>query len=246
MWDPVQYERFKLQRAVPFHDLAALVERRPHMNVIDLGCGSGELTRELHEQLEAASTLGIDSSPSMLEKSALFAGDGVRFEQAEIESFAPRQPPDLLFSNATLHWLPDHQRLFFRLATFLASEGQLAVQMPANHGHPSQTIAAELAAEFGVEPRVTPLLAPEEYAVLLRELGFARQHVRLQVYGHILQSSRDVAEWTKGTTLTEYQRKVGDRFEEFFARYAERLVARLGDARPYFFPFKRILIWATY
>jgi trans-aconitate 2-methyltransferase len=245
MWNPDQYERFKSERAQPFHDLAALVEPRAGMRVVDLGCGTGELTRALHERLGAAETLGVDSAAEMLAKSAPFATESLRFELGTVEEFTPRHPYDLVFSNAALHWVEDHERLFARLASFLAPGGQLAVQMPANHDHPSQTIAAELAVEFGVAPRVAPLLAPEAYAALLHRLGFARQSVRLQVYGHVLPSSADVAEWTKGTTLTEYQRKLGERFDEFVARYSERLVARLGDERPHFFPFKRMVIWAS-
>jgi len=242
MWSPDQYEKFKAERAQPFHDLAALIERRPRMRVVDLGCGTGELTRALHEQLQAAETLGIDSSETMLAKAP--SAPGLRFERESIESF-DRRGFDLIFSNAALHWIEDHERLFARLASSLAPHGQLAVQMPYNHDHPSQTIAATLAEELGVEPRRPPLLPPERYAALLHQLGFARQHVRLQVYGHVLPSSRDVAEWTKGTTLTEYQRKLGDRYEAFVAEYTERLVRALGDERPHFFPFKRLLLWAA-
>ena len=118
--------------------------------------------------------------------------------------------------------------------------------MPANHDHPSHRIAAEVAASFGIEPRTVNVLAPESYAALLHRLGFARQHVRLQVYGHILPSTADVVEWTKGTTLTPYREGLSpDRYEEFLAEYADRLVATLGNSRPYFYTFKRVLIWAA-
>jgi len=243
MWSPDQYEKFKAERAQPFHDLAALIERRPRMRVVDLGCGTGELTRALHEQLQADETLGVDSSETMLAKAP--SAPGLRFERATIESF-DRSGFDLIFSNAALHWIEDHERLFARLASSLAPHGQLAVQMPYNHDHPSQTIAATLAEELGVEPRRPPLLPPERYAALLHRLGFVRQHVRLQVYAHVLPSARDVAEWTKGSTLTEYQRKLGDRYDAFVAEYTERLVRALGDERPHFFPFKRLLLWATF
>ena len=242
MWNPDQYEKFKDERAQPFRDLVALVEPRPRMRVVDLGCGGGELTRQLHERLQAEETVGIDSSETMLAKAP--AAPGLRVERAAIESFDGRGF-DLVFSNAALHWVEEHEHLFARLTSFLSPHGQLAVQMPYNHEHPSQTIAAELAPQFGAEPRRPPLLPPERYAELLHGLGFARQHVRLQVYGHVLPSSRDVAEWTKGSTLTEYKRKLGDRYDDFVAAYTERLTRALGEARPYFFPFKRLLMWAA-
>jgi len=120
------------------------------------------------------------------------------------------------------------------------------VQMPANHDHPSHRIAAELASSFGIAPRAVNLLVPESYAGLLHRLGFARQHVRLQVYGHVLPSTADVVEWTKGSTLTPYREALtSDRYEEFLAEYTDRLVAALGDSRPYFYTFKRVLMWAA-
>ncbi|MGH9424304.1 MAG: methyltransferase domain-containing protein [Thermoanaerobaculia bacterium] len=243
MWDPSQYERFKDERSQPFRDLAALVERRPHMRVIDLGCGTGELTRELHEQLAADETLGIDSSESMLRKAKPAAT--LRFEIGNIENVTADRPFDLVFSNAALHWVPDHETLFARLAALLAPGGQLAVQMPANHDHPSHRIAAELATSYGLSPKLNVLPA-ERYAALLHNLGFARQHVRLQVYGHVLQSSADVVEWTKGSTLTPYRDALSsERYEEFLAEYTKRVVNALGDAKPYFYTFKRVLMWGT-
>ena len=243
-WDVDQYERFKEERAQPFRDLVALIDPRPNMRIVDLGCGTGELTRFLHEHLSAAETLGIDSSPSMLSKATPSAN--LHFQLGDIGSFTADKPFDLIFSNAALHWLPDHEALFTRLVSLLAPNGQLAVQMPANHDHPSHRIAAELATSFGIEPRRVNVLPPENYAALLHRLGFTRQHVRLQVYGHVLPSTADVVEWTKGSTLTPYREALSaDRYNEFLAEYTTRLVNTLGDERPYFYTFKRVLLRAT-
>jgi len=243
-WDPNQYERFKDERAQPFRDLAALVEPRPRMRVADLGCGTGELTRELHEHLSAEETLGIDNSESMLSKAKPSAT--LRFEHGDIANFASDRPFDLIFSNAALHWVPDHEHLFAKLVALLSPGGQLAIQMPANHDHPSHGIAAELALSFGIKPTLN-VQSPERYATLLHHLGFGRQHVRLQVYGHVLASSADVVEWTKGTTLTPYREALSpERYDEFLAEYTSRVVAALGDARPYFYTFKRVLMWGTF
>jgi trans-aconitate 2-methyltransferase len=242
-WDVDQYERFKSERAQPFRDLAALIEPRPNMRILDLGCGTGELTRELHEQLSASETLGIDSSESMLAKAS--PSSTVHFQLGDIESFTTDHPFDLVFSNAALHWIRNHERLFTRLVSLLAPDGQLAIQMPANHDHPSHRIAAEVASSFGIEPRAVNILAPESYAALLHRLGFTSQHVRLQVYGHVLPSTADVVEWTKGSTLTPYRERLSpDRYDEFLNEYTRRLLNSLGDQRPYFYTFKRVLLWA--
>jgi trans-aconitate 2-methyltransferase len=250
-WDPVQYERFERERAAPFFDLLDLVEPCPSGRVVDLGCGTGELTRALHERTEARTTLGIDSSAAMLERSAAYASDGLSFESGDIAEWAPSEPFDVVFSNAALHWIDDHRALFARLTSALAPGGQLAVQVPANHDHPSHLAAAQVAAE---EPfrtalagyvRQSPVLELRVYAEMLHELGFETQHVRAQVYMHVLPEPRAVVDWVKGTLLTDYKRRLpAETYEAFLDRYEALLVSVLPDTRPYPFAFKRILLWA--
>jgi trans-aconitate 2-methyltransferase len=248
-WDPQQYERFAAERAAPFWDLLSLVRPVPGGRVVDLGCGSGELTAALHRRLEAAETLGLDSSPAMLERSAALAGGGLRFELGDIAGF-DQGGWDVIFSNAALHWLPDHAELFGRLVALLNRDGQLAVQMPANHDHPSHVVAAEVAAAEPFQAaldgyrRSSPVQPPEWYAELLDRLGLADQHVRLQVYLHRLAARDEVVEWVKGTLLTDYQSRMPPAlFEEFLTVYRERLLPLLEDSRPYRYPFKRLLLW---
>jgi trans-aconitate 2-methyltransferase len=246
MWSPQQYERFKSERRQPFVDLVALIEKRARMRVVDLGCGTGELTRELHETLAAQETLGIDDSETMLLKAGHFGGEMLHFTKNKIEAFVTDQPYDLVFSNAAFHWVPDHERLFTRLTNFLASDGQLAVQMPANDDHPSHVIAAQVAQELGAEPRADFVLPPQRYAELLHRLGYQRQHVRLQAYGHVLPSPDDVVEWVRGALLTHYEAILGERFADFLTEYRTRLAHALGSDRPYFYTYKRVLIWGTF
>lgn len=247
MWSPDQYERFREERRQPFVDLAAMVEKRPRMRVVDLGCGTGELTRELHETLGAYETMGIDDSETMLLKAGHFGGEMLHFERGSIEAFVTDEPYDLIFSNAALHWIADHEQLFVRLTNFLAMDGQLAVQMPANDDHPSHRLAAELASEFDIEPRPAHVLPVERYAALLHRLGYKRQHVRLQVYGHLLPTAADVAEWVRGALLTHYEAQLPPaRFTEFLDAYRTQLGVVLGDERPYFYSYKRVLMWGAF
>jgi trans-aconitate 2-methyltransferase len=248
-WDPGQYHRFAAERTAPFDDLLSLVRPVPGGRVVDLGCGSGELTARLHRHLEAAETLGLDSSPAMLERAEAVAGGGLRFQLGDIAEFT-EGGWDVAFSNAALHWLPDQEGLLGRLVAGLDPGGQLAVQMPANHDHPSHLVAAEVAAEepfrtaLGGYRRVSPVQAPEWYSELLDRLGLAPQHVRLQVYLHHLASRDDVVEWVKGTLLTDYESRMSpELFEEFLVRYRRRLLPHLEESRPYRYPFKRLLLW---
>ena len=253
-WDPGQYGQFEWERSQPFHDLAALVERRPALRVLDLGCGTGELTAWLHRELGAAATLGIDRAESMLEQASAFAGDGVRFEQATIEETIASQHAGafgLVFSNAALQWLPDHELLLPALAELVGAGGQLAIQMPANGDHPSHQIARELgrdarfAGPLGGFEREDTVRAPEWYAGQLYALGFETQQVRMQVYGHVLPETRSLIEWVKGSLLTPYRERLeAEVYAEFLSEYEQRLVAALGDRRPFFYSFKRLLLWA--
>ena len=87
-WNPEQYERYRDERSQPFFDLMALVEARPAMRVVDLGCGTGELTQALHNTLKASETLGLDSSAAMLAKSERLASSDLHFEQREAQRLA--------------------------------------------------------------------------------------------------------------------------------------------------------------
>jgi len=251
-WNPAQYERFRDERSQPFFDLLDLVQPQPEMRVVDLGCGTGELTRELHRRLAARETIGIDNSPAMLAKSAAFAGDGLRFEHKDIDEFVSEGDFDLVFSNAALQWVPDHEPLFQRLTAALTQSGQLAVQMPANNDHPSHLTAFAIAGEppfreaLGGYERQWPVLAPEAYATLLHRLGYPRQLVRLQVYAHELESREAVVEWVRGSLLTDYERRLpAELWPSFLERYRERLLPQLKDASPFFYPFKRVLLWGA-
>lgn len=249
-WNPAQYNRFRAERQQPFLDLVALVEPRPGLRVVDLGCGTGETTRLLHDRLAGADTLGLDSAETMLADSAASATTGLRFARTDIAEFAADAAYDLILSNAALHWLPDHAALFARLRHGLAAGGQLAVQMPANYDYPSHVVAEQVAAEAPFRDHLggftvgRPVHAPEWYAALLHRLGFQRQHVRLQVYAHLLGAREEVVEWVRGTLLTAYQRRLPtELWPAFLERYRARLLPALPDERPFFYPFKRLLLW---
>lgn len=250
-WRPTQYERYKDERSQPFFDLLALVELRPGMRVLDVGCGTGELTRELHRRSAASRTLGIDSSESMLAKGAAFAENGLEFALADVREHETSERFDLVFSNACLQWVDDQTPVLAKLQSWLAPGGQLAVQVPANHDELPHVTAAELAREepFATElagyARTNRVPSPVDYATLLDAMGFERQTVRLHVYPHLLESREGVIEWVRGTLLTAYQRRLSqETWELFLERYRERLLPRLSDRRPFFFPFKRILFQA--
>jgi trans-aconitate 2-methyltransferase len=263
-WDPRQYDKFQREREQPFYDLLAMIRPDAGMQVVDLGCGTGKLTRVLHQRLQARETIGIDSSASMLAATRQAPQvAGLRFEEGTIEAFAGRAArgrsaaaevadaaPGLIFSNAAFHWVENHDALVPALFARLAPGGQLAFQVPAQHEDPSHVVAQELAADepfrsaLGGWRKPQPVLTAEAYARLFYKSGFTDTNVRLIVYPHVLAGRADVIEWMKGTLLTEYARHLpAELFEGFLDEYRTRLVARLDAAEPFFFPFKRILCW---
>lgn len=250
-WSPSQYNRFKNERSAPFYDLLSLVQGSGFQEAVDLGCGSGELTYELHERLKCKHTVGFDSSDSMLEKAKPHTSTTLEFHKRRIEDFPTDPKRNLIFSNAALQWCSDHVTLLKKFYDSLQTDGQLAIQVPANQDYPTHVIANQLAREepfrsaFQQKEKPPGVLTSEEYARHLHLLGFKEQHVRLQVYPHVLKNRDEVIEWVKGTLLTFFQSKLTpDQYTVFLNEFRSRLFQVLPDDKPFFYPFKRILLWA--
>ena len=116
--------------------------------IYDLGCGSGQVTRLMAERWPSATVYGLDNSPEMLERAAAEPGK-VHWLAADIRTWSPAEPPDLLYANATLQWVEEHQALFPRLVGFLQAGGCLAVQMPLSWEAPSHRLMRETLANGG-------------------------------------------------------------------------------------------------
>lgn len=252
-WDPEQYERFKDLRARPFWDLIDGVAG-PIGRAVDLGCGTGELTVGAADRLGVAEMIGVDSSRAMLERTEAFARPQVWFEAGDIAAWTANAAYDLVLANASLQWVPDHQAVLARWVAALAPAGQLAVQVPYNHDHPSHLASVDVAhrepflSALGGDPPPDPVavnvLRPEEYAELLFDLGLADPVVRLHVYPQVMPSTAAVVEWTKGTSLTRFFKRLpAELHEPFVDAYRSELIARVGERSPYFYAFKRILMW---
>ncbi|HUQ31566.1 MAG TPA: methyltransferase domain-containing protein [Pyrinomonadaceae bacterium] len=248
-WNPGRYHRFQNERFAPFADLLALVKIREGLRVIDLGCGTGELTRRLADELPESEVVGLDSSPEMLARAYERARSRLRFEQGSIENVEGEW--DLIFSHAAIQWVDDHRKLVPRLLSHLSPEGQLAVQLPSNHRHVTHTLITELAGEepfrsaLGGWHRASPVLSIGEYADLLHGSGGKEITVFEKVYPSLLENSDALAEWTSGTALVPYfDRLPAQLHEPFMERYRERLRSNYPPG-PVYYPFQRTLFAAT-
>lgn len=263
-WDPGQYERFRDQRLAPALDLIALVRPPPptgrgetpaRFRALDLGCGTGEPTAALLAHLGPdAEVEGLDTSAAMLERAAPRAHGRLRFRLGDVAAIETFAPWDLVFSNAALHWVPDHPSLFARLLGTLRPGAQVAIQMPWNQHHPAHRAAAEVArsAPFagwlgGFEVRYDTLPL-EDYAELFRRHGMRLEACRLfeQLYPQLLERPAAVAEWLQGSYLVPYLERLDERQQAaLMDAYRARLRDLLGDAQPYLYTFRRLFLYGV-
>lgn len=251
MWDPTTYERFSSPRLRPALELLARVPLDTAATVVDLGCGTGVMFEALRQRFPTARLVGVDSSEGMLAEAA--GADEVILADAAV--WTPDHQVDLLFSNAALHWLPDHHSLFTRLIEHVCPGGVLAVQMPRNHDRPSHRLIAEVIRSGNWRDRLEPILVsrecpvhpPEEYYDILHPLVAALDLWEVD-YIHRLEGVNPVAEWTKGSALRPFLTALPlDEAKAFFAAY-QRQVAIAYPARPdgsTLLPFRRLFFVAT-
>lgn len=249
-WEPDRYLQFSDERLQPAIDLLNRISLAQSERIVDLGCGAGNVTRLLTQRWPEADITGLDSSPEMLDRARRVLPTA-RFELSGVEHWEPDGPPDLLFSNAALHWVGDHSSLFPRLLDSLSPGGVLAVQMPGNFEAPSHRLIRELAAS----PAWAGKLGPGRMGAVLPMADY--QHIlaprctRLSLwettYWQSMSGPAPVLDWLRGTTLIPYLAPLDDVTR---AAFLAELGASLAAAYPAdatgttLFPFRRIFILA--
>ncbi|KAB7743502.1 methyltransferase domain-containing protein [Nostocoides sp. F2B08] len=237
-WDPTQYARFGDERGRPFRDLLARVGAAEPAVVVDLGCGNGPLTLTLSARWPRAEVIGLDSSPEMLEAARTLDTDGsVRWVRADLRDWDPSSlgvAPDVVVTNATLQWVPDHVHLITRVVSALAPGGWFAMQVPDNFGAPSHALMRDAASAHRRSTDLLPAVSrlavepPEAYLELLAGLG-CEVDVWSTTYLHVLDPAGEVddpvLEWVRGTGLRPVLAVLTDpdEREEFLADYRARL-----------------------
>lgn len=255
-WDPGQYLKFGGERLRPALDLIARAPVDAPAHVVDLGCGTGSITRILAERFPKASVVGLDGSAEMLATASKSPkpGETIAWQQADIGSWQAKNPVDLIYSNAALQWLKGHDALFPHLMRQLAAGGALMVQMPRNHGAPSHTLMEAAIAKrpalverLKSKPRSHPPGDPGYFYDLLRPLS-ASVDIWETEYLHVLSGDDPVVEWTKGTALKPVldsmdQAERDDFLAEYKAACRQAYKPR-ADGKT-LFPFRRIFIVAV-
>ncbi|MGB3742540.1 MAG: trans-aconitate 2-methyltransferase [Castellaniella sp.] len=230
-WSAAQYALFESERTRPVRDLLAAVPPREVAWAADLGCGPGNSTEILQRFHPDAAICGVDSSADMLAAARGRLPD-VRFKQADIATWDPGQPYDLILANASLQWIPDHAALFPRLAAQLAPGGSLAIQMPDNQQEPVKTLMRQVAtaprwsARIGDErsTRFPQHPVPWYYNLLIAHCQ--RVDIWRTVYWHMLPGGvADIVQWFKGSALRPFLAQLSpDEQTAFLDTYQQALV----------------------
>ncbi|MDM9647884.1 trans-aconitate 2-methyltransferase [Rhizobium sp. S163] len=239
-WSASQYVKFEDERTRPARDLLAQVPMEHIERAIDLGCGPGNSTELIIDRYGASGVSGLDSDLNMLE-AARKRLPGTDFLEADLSTWQPKEPVDLLFANAVFQWLPNHLDIFDRLMDGLSPGGALAVQMPDNLTEPTHLLMEETAhagpwkAAFEAKSvRRNPLPPPSTY--YSRLIGKAKRvDIWHTAYNHPMADAAAIVEWVKGTGLRPYLDHAGDQHREaFLADYlarVEKAYPKMSDGR---------------
>ncbi|CAN7296344.1 MULTISPECIES: trans-aconitate 2-methyltransferase [unclassified Variovorax] len=228
-WNPALYRRYEDERTRPAQELLARVPLTGAARVVDLGCGPGNSTELLVQRFPAAEVLGTDNSEAML-VSARERLPQARFELSDIARWQPELPPDLIYANASLQWVPDHETLIPRLFAALAPGGVLAIQMPDNREEPTHRLMREVAAEapwtlaIGDADKLRTQLLPIDGYYDLLAADSAQVDVWRTAYQHPMASAAAIVEWVRGTGLKPFvDRLPADLQASYLAEYQRRV-----------------------
>lgn len=219
-WEPDVYLRFADHRARPGYELMARIPEGSPSRIVDLGCGTGTLTGALAQRWPSAHVVGIDSSAEMIAKASA-TDHNVEWEIANLTTWEPAEPLDVIYSNATLHWLDDHDQLFRRLRSYLAPEGVLAVQMPDNWQALTHQVLVDIV-DNGDWPRAAKdalmrdrLSPPTHYAEWVQP---ASVDLWRTTYSQELEGDDPVWTWVSGAILVPVLAAMNDEERTEFER----------------------------
>jgi len=252
-WNSELYLRYEQERTQPSFDLVQRISLEAPQEIIDLGCGPGNSTRALRQRWPNAQITGLDSSSAMIERARQSSGK-IEWKVADIQTWSEPNRFDLIFANASLHWMANHETLTQRLLDSVKAGGVLAFQMPALYHQPASEAAHELAKSpswrpYQLEDRYTLCVhPPNAYYDWLAP--FSRQlQIWETVYFHQLENHQGIIEFYSSTGLKPYleglpSEEVRDRFKADLESVYRTLFPARKNGRV-LFPFRRLFVIAS-
>lgn len=250
-WNPDIYNKFKEDRHKPFYDLISHIDARPGMRILDLGCGTGELTRIVADKFRDVQVLGVDSSAEMLSKTS--GQQNISFAHRSIEEQLQLADKwDVIIANASLQWVDDHASLFPRIISGLLPGGQLAVQMPSQKENLLNQKLFEIIHEAPYYEvlkgaiRHSPVLSLDDYTQLLFNNTAKEVVIYQKVYPIITGSVETLYDFISGSSLVPYMEKLQEPLRSTFTEAFKKRIAGSFDSSPMVYPFKRIILVAQF
>lgn len=202
-WDPDVYGAFSDERLRPGLDLLGRISNIDPSLVVDLGCGTGTLTTALAHRWPGARVVGIDASDEMLQRVPV--DPNVEWRRDDIDTWEPTERFGLIYSNAALHWVNDHERLMARLRSALDTGGVLAIQMPANWAAPTHRIPAQILDDGDYAEDVRARLLRDRVANQADYRSWLGADMEVETwtttYHHVLHGPDPVLAWVGGSVL---------------------------------------------
>jgi len=226
-WSPTLYARFEDERTRPARDLVAQVPLTDARHIVDMGCGPGNSTELLVERWPGARTVGLDSSPAMLEEARRRLPQAT-FALADAATWMPEASTDLVFANAIYQWVPDHLEVLPKMLAAMREGACLAVQMPDNLAEPTHRLMREVAANGPWAEKLEdaarlPLPAPHVYYDALKPFA-SRIDIWHSIYNHVLDNAAAIVDWVKSTGLRPFLDPLApDERTAFLADYTARI-----------------------
>jgi trans-aconitate 2-methyltransferase len=247
-WEPQTYLRYADIRFRAGIDLIARIPKFDYQLIYDLGCGTGHLTRSLADTFPGSKVTGIDSSPEMLSEARREFPE-LKWRQADITSWRPPAAPHLIYTNAALQWVPDHETLLPSLLSKLRPGGVLAMQVPRHFESPSHLSLKELVTQSEWRATLEPLLLasippPETY---WRWLSPHTRNLDIweTIYLQVLDGKDPVVNFMRGTALRPFLSALPEReAAKFIEAFAERMAAAYPPQAngQTLFPFRRLFV----
>jgi trans-aconitate 2-methyltransferase len=235
-WNPKDYAQNSAAQLGWARELLARLRFRGSESVLDIGCGDGKITALVAQSLPRGQVIGIDASPEMIE----FARQSypstkcpnLHFILMDAARLDLEGPFDCAFSNATLHWIQDHQAMLRGLSPLMKQGGKLLLS-GGGRGNAAKIVAVldALMADRCWQSYFVGFrnpyffLGPAQYRRWLSETGFLPQRVEL-VPKDMIHHSRDAfVGWIRTTWMPYTCQVPEDRRERFISGLAERYLA---------------------
>lgn len=251
-WNADLYLQFANERTQPSLDLISRIDLTNPARIVDLGCGPGNSTAILRQRWQQADITGLDNSPEMIAAAAVAYPDG-KWILADAATWTADIPYNLVFSNAMLHWLPDHARLFSHLFAQVAAGGALAIQIPAHERSPLRQVVLDVSKHSAWSDRMESartaltMESPSFYYDLMQPIATHLDIWETEYY-HVMDSHQSIVDWFRGTGLRPFLAVLDNETQR--QQFEQQLLAVYTAAYPaqkdgrILFPFRRLFIVA--